>query len=71
MTTDLASLSTSTQAADALGISTTQVKYLAQKHGIGYKLGNRWVFTPEQIDHLRQVREQCYPGYAGFRKKEH
>ena len=47
-------LSTTQQAADALGITARRVRQLASELGIGQRMGRDWVFTEDDIERIRQ-----------------
>ena len=43
-----------TQAAEALGLDTSQVARLARKHGVGFKVGRDWLFAPADLQKLEK-----------------
>lgn len=50
-------LHTTTDAANSLGVSTAWVRRLAQRDGIGRRVGRDWVFRESDVPRLRTAVE--------------
>ena len=68
----LLSLISPSGAQHMLGVSPSQLSYLARKHGVGWNTGSgHRVYRPADIETLRQIRRDNPPGHydrTRFRK---
>lgn len=55
------------QVAELLGITERAVRFWAERHGIGEKVGRDWVFTDEDVDRLRQRKTTPGPAVGSKR----
>lgn len=58
------------QVAELLGITARAVRFWAERHEIGQKVGRDWVFTDEDIDRLKQRKTAPGPE-TGSKRKPH
>lgn len=59
---EVARLMSAYDAADALNLSRAWVTRLARRHGIGRRIGDVWVFTPDDLPPLREAAANAKPG---------
>ncbi len=66
---DLASLRTTAQVASELQISARRVRQVASQMEIGYLAGRSFLFTPDEVEKLRQRRTERTPIRVWLRER--
>ena len=52
---------TTAEMAERVGLSTRQVRHLAEQHNIGQRVGGQWIFAEDDVDRFEVRRGRGRP----------